>query len=144
LLRKRDGEQLQPDDKPGAGQDQRGSDGNRERAEDHGPHHERGPAGEQAHKPVGLPGEAPVDDDERGQRDQPEQRARGGIGGEGGSLGQRVDEQDRAGHDRQAGDQAADPRPEPASGERRADDEAGRQQHLDRKDGHARIMPRSE
>jgi hypothetical protein len=133
-------EQLQPDKKSGAGQEERRADGDRQRAEQEGPHHERGPTGEQAHEPGGLPGEASVDDDERGQRDQPEQRAGGSGSGEGGSMGQCVDEQDRAGDDRQAGYQTADPRPKPARGERRADDAAGRQQHLYRKRGHARIM----
>jgi hypothetical protein len=73
-----------------------------------------------------------VDDHERDQRDQPEQRARGRSGGEGAPVRERVHEQDRARHHRQARDQPADPRPEAARRQRRAHHEARRQQQLDR------------
>ena len=55
-------------------------------------------------------------------------------------MGERVDEQDRACHDRQSTNQSADPRAESAGGERCADYEAGREQYLDRECDHARMM----
>jgi len=81
--------------------------------------------GEHAAHPRRARGQPCVDDDERNQRDQPEQRAGGGVGGEVAPMCERVHQQDRPGDDRQAGDQPANTRPEAPARRATSDDEAG-------------------
>ncbi len=94
------------------------------------------PAGKHARQGAAPLRRPAVDDDEEGQRHEPEQRAGGGVGAEGLAVDEGEDEEDRAGDDRQAAEDAGHRDAPPAPGER-DDDDAGRsQQQLRQQDRH--------
>ena len=111
-------------------------------AEERGRDGESKPPGERAMSPEAVWRESRIDDHEGDQRHEAEQRTDRGAGCEAVAVLERVDQQDRAGHDRQAGDQAADARPVAPRRERRGDDERWCKQELGGEQGHLEMMAR--
>ena len=107
-------------------------DGRRER----GHRQEREPGERERARPAQAPSGEAVDHDERRQRHEPQQRGRRRARPEGAVVDDRQHQQDRPRDDRQAADQAADPRTEAPRGQRRADDERRREDQLEGEDGH--------